>query len=175
MGQNKPVSFPPQPRQYTRLRINFSEVVLFLPRRPPRSLARSLLSCRVAQSMAARVWAPPSPSLEPAIVAPGPRHAAATILDPALTLIQEHFLDHCCSISSRRRRRRLRLHLLRPRQLRRAWSPKHRLGAHPYYLVVCFFLDLLVFSLRFLESNRMDGWNGSWFLGMVATFNWIAF
>lgn len=32
---------------------------------------------------------------------------------------------------------------------------------------MCFFLDLLVFNLHFLESNRMDGWRdelggGSW-------------
>ena len=49
-------------------------------------------------------------------------------------------------VSSRRRRRHLRLHLLRPRPT----------VPHPDYLVVCFFLDLLVFSLHFLKSNRMD-------------------
>ena len=79
-----------------------------------------------------------------------------------LTLIRTHFLDRFWS----------RRAVVAAISVSTYYVPANRvvlglLGAgwapHPDYLVVCFFLDLLVFSLHFLKSNRMDELGcGSW-------------
>ena len=99
------------------------------------------------------------------VVSPPPQ-----LLDPAPTLIRVdpaptwigHFLDRFWS----------RRAVVAAISVCTCYVPANRvvlglLGAgwapHPDYLVVCFFLDLLVFSLHFLESNRMDELGrGSW-------------